>query len=197
MALAWRTFGQNIKPHWNLQMKENINPLEYSSYILNCLKTGILLTTRNRHKINTMTIAWGMMGIEWQLPIFITYVRTHRFSHECLEQFPEFTINAPIGNFDKHIIGIAGTKSGRDMDKIETLNLHPIKSEKISVPGLAEFPLTLECKVIYKQHQDKTAIPQYLRESFHPENRDPYTSVLNGDYHTAYYGEIVAAYIIK
>lgn len=178
-------------------IKEAINPFEYAGHILTSLQSGILVTTRSREKLNTMTISWGMLGIEWGLPVFITFVRTHRYTHECLEQFPEFTVNAPIGAYDKRILSVAGTKSGRDMDKIASLGLHPVQPEKISVPGLLEFPLTLECQVIYQQHQDRKAVPPDLQRAFHPVDKDPYKSVLNSDYHTAYYGAIVAAYIIR
>lgn len=177
--------------------KEKINPFEYAGHILTSLNNGILMTTISRERVNTMTIAWGMLGIEWGMPIFTVFVRTHRYTHECLDEFPEFTINVPIGNYDKRVLSVAGTKSGRDLDKIAALGLHPVKSEKISAPGLLEFPLTLECRVIYRQRQDKNAVPPELRAAYHPEGNDPYTSVLNGDYHTAYYGAIVDAYIIR
>lgn len=177
--------------------KEKINPFEYAVHILSSLKTGILLTTRNRDMLNTMTIGWGMLGVDWSLPVFITLVRTHRYTHSCLDEIPEFTINVPVGPYDRRILGIAGTKSGRDMDKIAELGLHPVQSEKISVPGLLEFPLTLECQVIYRQHQDGTAIRPDLREAFHPVGRDPLKNVLNSDFHTAYYGAIIDAYIIR
>ena len=57
----------------------------------------------------------------------------------------------------------------------------------MSVPAIRELPLTLECKVIYKQDQDKDAIPGDALERYYP----------NGDFHTAYYGEITAAYIVE
>ena len=63
----------------------------------------------------------------------------------------------------------------------------------ISVPGIKEFPLTLECKVIYKQSQDLHAVAPEHIERFYPEENDAGYR----DYHIAYYGEIVAAYVIQ
>lgn len=177
-------------------MKERIDPLAYSSHIMQALPYGILLTTRNGSKINTMTIGWGLLGIDWSLPVFITLVRSSRLSYEYLMANPEFTINVPTAQIDRRILGVAGTKSGRDLDKIAHLNLHLVEPEKISVPGILEFPLTLECRVIYKQAQDPGAIPLKLRDAFHPANGLDLTKPLNRTYHTAFYGEIVAAYII-
>ncbi|MBD5646292.1 MAG: flavin reductase family protein [Desulfovibrio sp.] len=177
-------------------MKEAIEPLAAASHILQALPGGILLTTRSGQRVNTMTIAWGTLGIDWGLPMFITFVRTSRLSYEFLQDTPEFTINVPTGPIDRRILGIAGTKSGRDMDKISGLGLHLEAPEKISVPGIRELPLTLECRVVYKQAQDPAAIPQKLRDTYHPATGTDLTKALNRTYHTAFYGEIVAAYII-
>lgn len=177
-------------------MKEKIDVFSYSTHILQALAGGILLTTSDGNRVNTMTIAWGMLGIDWNLPVFITLVRTSRLSYEFLLANPQFTINVPTGPFDRRIVGIAGTKSGRDLDKIATLGLHLEAPEQIGVPGIREFPLTLECNVIYRQAQDPAAIPAKLREAFHPAQGTDLGKALNRTYHTAFYGQIVAAYII-
>lgn len=178
-------------------MKEAINAFDYSSHILKSLSGGILLTTSDGNRVNTMTIAWGMLGIDWSTPIFITFVRTSRLSYEYLLTNPQFTINVPLASVDRRILGIAGTKSGREMDKISALGLHLERPEKISVPGIRELPLTLECNVIYKQAQSPEAIPQKLRDAYHPAAVTDLSKVLNRTYHAAFYGEIVASYIIR
>ena len=100
-------------------------------------------------------------------------------------------------NFDKNIIGVCGTKSGRDTNKIKDLNLTLIEPEIVDVPAIKELSLTLECKVIYKQKQDENAIPKEIKEKNYPENVSGDFYGANRDYHTAYYGEIVSAYIIE
>lgn len=178
-------------------MKEAIDVFDYSAHILKSLASGILLTTSDGNRVNTMTIAWGMLGIDWRLPVFITFVRSSRLTYEFLLANPQFTINVPVDSADHRILAVAGTKSGRDMDKIREMNLHLEAPQKISVPGIREFPLTLECNVIYKQAQDPEAIPRALRDAFHPASGTDLSRALNRTYHTAFYGEIVAAYIIR
>ena len=78
------------------------------------------------------------------------------------------------------------------MDKIAQLGLTLEEGETVSVPGIRQLPLTLECKVIYKQDQVLDAID--------PDSRNRYYAagtVNENDYHTAYYGLITAAYIIE
>lgn len=171
-------------------MKRKVNAFDYAREIMEALPKGILITTKTEEKINAMTIGWGTLGIEWGRPIFIAYVREHRYTYEMLEKNSEFTINIPLGEVNKNILSVCGTKSGRDMDKIKELGLTLEESDVISVPGLKELPLTLECKVIYKQAQELAKLDSLYKDKY-------YSDDIPGDYHIAYYGEIVNAYVIE
>ena len=168
-------------------MKRKVNVWDYAGQIVQAMNPGILATTKVNDQVNTMTIGWGTLGIEWGRPVFILFVRESRYTKQMLEENGEFTINVPVGEFDKKILAYCGTKSGRDVDKIKQLGLTLEAGETVSVPAIKELPLTLECKVIYKQEQDKEAIAPFAMERY-------YTA---GDFHTAYYGEITAAYIVE
>ena len=178
-------------------MKKEINVFDYAKEIAGSIGKGILLTTRSGEKVNTMTIGWGTLGVEWGRPIFIAFVREGRFTRRMLDESMEFTVNVPLGEFDRNILGYCGAKSGRDTDKIADLGLTLEASELVGAPGIKELPLTLECKVIYRQLQDRSAIPEDIRERNYPENADSSNPGANRDYHIAYYGEIVKAYIIE
>lgn len=173
-------------------MKKQVNVFDYAGDICKALPKGILITTKNGDFVNTMTIGWGHLGIEWSKPIFVAYVRETRHTKTMLENHGEFTINVPVGDVDKNILGFCGTKSGRDLDKIKELGLHLVDSDVVSVPGITELPLTLECKVIYKQKQDLSAIPEDIINRYYPADDTGFQ-----DYHYAYYGEIVNAYLIE
>lgn len=171
-------------------MKQFVDALEYAGHICTSMKKGVLLTTATSGTVNTMTIGWGKIGIEWVRPVFIAYVRESRYTKDILEKNGEFTVNIPYGEYDPKILGYCGTISGRDHDKIAEMGLTLEEPNVISVPGIKEFPLTLECKVIYKEKQDKE-LPAEILDRFYPEESDGFR-----DYHTAYYGEIVDAYLI-
>ena len=173
-------------------MKKQVNPFDYAGEICKALPKGILITTKNGDFVNSMTIGWGHIGIEWSKPIFVAYVRESRYTKTMLENHGEFTINVPVGNVDGNILAVCGRKSGRDMDKIKELGLHLVESDVIAVPGIEELPLTLECKVIYKQKQDLSAIPEDILKRYYPADENGFQ-----DYHYAYYGEIVNAYLIE
>ena len=177
-------------------MKRDIKVWDYAGHILDKVGKGVLLTACAEGKLNTMTIGWGTLGIEWGKPIFIAFVRESRLTKELLDKNPEFTVNIPLGECDpeliKNIISVCGTRSGRDMDKFAELSLQTEPGQTVSVPGIRQLPLTLECKVIYRQEQDESAINQENTKRYYPKD----ASQPKGDYHTAYYGQITAAYII-
>ena len=173
-------------------MKKTVDAFDYAGHICKAMKKGILLTTKADDKVNTMTIGWGKIGIEWNRPVFIAYVRESRYTKEMLEKNGEFTVNIPMGEIDSRILGHCGRTSGRDTDKIKDLNLTLVDSDAVSVPGILELPLTLECKVIYQQDQDLSALEPNLRERSYPAG-----TAEENNFHTAYYGLITAAYILE
>lgn len=178
-------------------MKKEINVFEHVQDILQGVKSGVLLTTCSEGKANTMTISWGALGIEWGKPVFTTYVRESRFTREILDQTGEFTINIPYDSYDKNILAFCGSKSGRDVDKIKELNLTLEEGECVAAPAIRELPLTLECRVVYKQPQDVALLPAEDREKFYPLIPDDHSHTSRRDAHIAYYGEIVRAYLVE
>jgi len=174
-------------------MKKQIDVFDYAGHICKAMKKGILLTTKSGETVNTMTIGWGKIGIEWNKPVFIAYVRETRYTKQLLEESGAFTVNIPYGDFDSSVLGYCGSKSGRDTDKIRDMGFTLVDSDDIQVPGIQELPLTLECRVIYQQKQDLASLPQPVIDRFYPVlNEDGFQ-----DYHIAYYGEIVNAYLIE
>ena len=119
-------------------MKKEIQVWDYAGKILEQIGKGALLTVKADGKVNTMTIGWGTLGIEWGKPICTVFVRESRFTKGLLDKNPEFTINVPYGPYDKTILSTCGKKSGRDMDKIEALGLTLEEGVTVSVPGIRE-----------------------------------------------------------
>lgn len=173
-------------------MKREVNVCDYAGRITEAVSKGVLMTTAADGEVNTMVIGWGHLGTIWYKPTFVAYVRESRHTKTLLDKNGEFTVNIPLGQADKNIISVCGTKSGRDMDKIKELGLTLEPATTVSVPGIKELPLTLECKVIYKQAQDPKTIDPGSFARFYAAGTHN-----EGDYHTAYFGEITAAYIIE
>ncbi len=176
--------------------KRKIELSDYAGEIVKALQKGVLLTTK-ADKVNTMVIGWGTLGRNWSRPVMAVYVREGRFTRGQLDKNPEFTVNVPIGEYDKNIMRICGGRSGRDIDKIKEAGLTLVEPEVVSVPAIKEFPLTLECKVMYVQKQELSLLSEEINETLYPKDIDGTAVGANRDAHITYYGEIVAAYIVE
>ena len=174
-------------------MKKHIDLWENAGEILEQVGTAALVTAKADGQVNPMTIGWGTLGVQWGKPIFIVFVRQSRHTKALLDKNGEFTINVPVKGSDvKKILSVCGSKSGRDMDKIKELGLTLEEPDQISVPGIKELPITLECRVVYKQDQDLSKLDADKCQRYYAPG-----TANDGDYHTAYYGEVVASYIIE
>ena len=168
-------------------MKEKINVFDYAELIDKAIHPGVLLNT-NGDKFNSMVIGWGHLGVIWGINTFVVYVRQSRYTKAQIDKTMEFTISVPMGETKyPKIFEVCGTMSGRDVNKADYVTLEEPATNH--TPGIREYPLTIECEVIYKQDQDLDAIAPEVRNKHY--GSDP------PDFHTCYIGRIVDAYIIK
>lgn len=177
--------------------RKKLTVAECAHPVLEALPRGILLTSKSGAKVNSMAIGWGTLGFDWSTPVFVAFVREGRFTRRQLDENPEFSINVPNGPFDRRIIAICGGKSGRNTDKISEAGLTLVEPESITVPAIRELPLTLECRVVYRQKQDLSVLdPKFLPRCY-PADVDGSHVGANRDAHIAYYGEILSAYLLQ
>ncbi len=142
---------------------------------------GVFLTTLGE-KVNTMVIGWGGITVFWGKPIFIVPVRKSRFTHRQLEESGEFTVSIPLNQDLKSALAFCGSKSGKDYDKFQECEITPIPAKILNTPIIGECALHYECKVVYKQDLIPENLNKGINEKWYP------------DYHTLYFGEILACY---
>ena len=177
-------------------MKKKIDVNQYAGLLNEAVGKGILLNTQDQ-KFNSMVIGWGHLGRIWNLPTYVVYVRESRYTKDALDKTGEFTVSVPLSGIDPKIQQVCGSLSGRDVDKVKEAGLTLVDPETIHVPGIQQYPLTLECKVLYSQKQDPAAIPAEILEKFYPQNCGLPGAADGRDVHTAYIGLITDAYIIE
>ena len=176
--------------------KKPFDALVRASEIAQAIPKGVLFTTKAAGQVNTMVIGWGHVGFVWNKPAFVAYIRTSRHSHELVEQSGEFTVNIPRGAMRKDIFAMAGRQSGRNVDKVAELGLTLVDAEVVGTPAVLECPITLECKVVYKQLLDGP-LPDDVAARFYPADVTDIDAGGNCYRHVMYVGEIVAAYEIE
>ena len=147
-------------------------------------KKGCFLVVGDQSSPNFMTIGWATAGRMWGKPVMMVAVRLSRYSHDKLNELKEFTVCIPRDGECAKELAFAGVKSGRDFDKAEELGVSYLPAEKVRVPLLDRCAAAYECRVIYETEMHEAHLdPEIVRRCYR-----------EGDYHTLYFGEILACH---
>ena len=141
-------------------------------------KKWALLTAGTKDSFNTMTISWGGLGTLWNKPVVTAYVRTSRYTHDFMDDNEYFTVSFYPEEYKK-VLGMLGSKSGRDMDKMHNSGITP-KAARDSMT-FAEAEMTLVCKKLFKQQLDVSNIPEDIAAAYYTGDAP----------HDMYIGEVV------
>ena len=119
------------------------------SYALNTFnRDWALVTAGTIDRFNTMTISWGGMGTLWSRPVATVYVKPCRYTHEFMENNDYFTVSFFPEKY-REDLGILGSRSGRDGDKVALTSLTPKAGEQWV--SFEEAEHVLVCRKIYRQ----------------------------------------------
>ena len=110
-------------------------------------KEWMLVTAGTKEKFNTMTASWGGIGWLWNKPVAFVFIRPERYTYEFVEENDHLTLSF-LGEENKKIHAVCGSKSGRNIDKVKETGLKPVFTEKGNVL-FEQARLSLECKKLY------------------------------------------------
>lgn len=136
-----------------------------------------LVCAGDRDGFNAMAISWGGLGTLWERPAATVYVKPIRYTWEFLKKSDYFTVIF-LPEELKKAVGILGTKSGRDCDKVSLAGLTPVYLE--NTVSFKEAETTLVCRKMYTQDM--------VRDTMPPEVIADYYSV--EEPHTMFVGEV-------
>ena len=143
----------------------------------------MLLAAGSESDFNVMTVNWVMMGELWFKPAVTVYVRHSRHTMGYMESSDTFTLTA-LKPGHEDALKLAGSKSGRDIDKLKESGLTAAFVD--GCPTFEEAAYTIVCK---KMYADEMPPENFLdKEVFDKAYTD-------ADYHKMYIGQIVAAYV--
>ena len=141
-------------------------------------KQWALLTAGDQDSFNTMTIGWAQLGTLWGKPVANVYVRDSRYTLGFMDDNDYFTVSFYPEECKSALVTL-GSKSGRDMDKMNDSGLTPEFLD--NGVTFKEAELTLVCKKMHKQILDPDAMPEDVREAYYSDE----------DWHEMYIGEII------
>lgn len=159
-----------------------VDYMSVAQQVMNQIKKGAFLTAKADDQLNTMAIGWALVGVVWGKPIFMVAVRDSRHTFSILEKAADFTVTVPTTDVQDQVM-YCGTKSGRNVDKYKECHLELAEAQKVITPIIRTPGIHFECKIVHKAPMD----PKFLDkeyEGLYPQK----------DYHTLYFGEILACY---
>lgn len=115
-----------------------------------------LVTAGNPEWFNTMTISWGGVGIMWNKPAAITFIRPSRYTFEFMENSEYFTVCFFEESY-REALSFCGSKSGRNVNKVQETGLTPRFTEE-GAPYFDEARIVLVCKKMYAQFLNEESV---------------------------------------
>ncbi len=107
---------------------------------------AVLVTVADREgRTNIITVAWTGT-VCTNPPMTYISVRPERYSYHMLRETGEFVLNLTTEAL-AYATDFCGVRSGKDCDKFKELGLSRDISEQVSVPGIKESPVSIECRV--------------------------------------------------
>lgn len=154
--------------------------------VLNPFKTigkdWLLISALKDNKVNTMTASWGGIGVIWNKNAVTVYIRPQRYTREFVDAGDYLTVTFFEGY--KKELGVLGSKSGRDGDKIGEVGFEVEMID--NQPTFKQGKMMFVLKKLYKgKIEPNDFIDDSLDAQYYPEK----------DYHYIYIGEIVSAYV--
>ena len=120
---------------------------------------------------NTMTASWGTVGILWNKPVAVCFVRPQRYTDEFILQSDRLTLSF----FDEEMhsaLAFCGRNSGRDTDKAAETGFRPLPLASGAVT-FEQARLTLDCRRLYadmfkkENFLDPSIFSHYPDDDFH------------------------------
>lgn len=161
-----------------------ISPYETENALKLIGKDWMLITARDGDGANAMTASWGCMGVLWNKPVAVGFIRPQRYTFGLAEREERISL-AFFGGQRRDALNICGSKSGRDCDKLALAGLSVADCDGVSV--IREASMILICRKLYADDlREQCFIDSALLDNYK-----------NGDFHRMYVWEIQKALIKK
>ncbi len=131
----------------------------------------MLVTAGNEASNNTMTAAWGALGMAWGHPSAFIMIRESRYTYEFLQREQAYTLSF----FDEEYrssLRICGTQTGRTEDKVKNAGLTPVSTPS-GLMTFSEARMVIECRNMYQDRLDTEHLtPAYQTPIVHGTHYD-------------------------
>jgi len=152
-------------------MKFKEIPVSMASDAINLIgKEWMLIGAADGDGANAMTASWGTVGVLWNKPVCICFIRPQRYTFGLAEKNDRLSFSF-FGKERRDALAYCGKFSGRDGDKLKAAGLD---YEMIDgTPVFNDARLTLICRKLYaddlKENKfiDENMLANYAAKDYH------------------------------
>ena len=147
-----------------------ISPYELDNALKLIGKDWMLITVQDGEGANAMTASWGCMGVLWNKPVAVCFIRPQRYTYGLAENEERMSL-AFFGEGYRDALSLCGSKSGRDCDKLSLAGLTVSDVDGVPVIDLAS--TVIIGKKLYADDLkednfvDKAMLDNYKSKDFH------------------------------
>ena len=164
-------------------MQKEINIRELKDNFVKMISNDwALLTAGKSDDFNTMTVSWGGIGELWNKDVCFVFVRPQRYTYEFMEKNDYFSLSFFGGEYKKEL-GVCGSKSGRDIDKMAETGFIPVDLGEATGFEQAKVNVVLK-KLAYQDMKPDGFVDESIMNNY-----------ASNDFHRVYVGEIVKVII--
>ena len=147
-----------------------ISPYKLDNALKLIGKDWMLITVKDGEGANAMTASWGCMGVLWNKPVAVCFIRPQRYTYGLAENEERMSL-AFFGEGYREALSLCGSKSGRDCDKLSLAGL--TVSDVDGVPVIDQASTVVIGKKLYADDLkednfvDKAMLDNYKSKDFH------------------------------
>lgn len=147
-----------------------ISPYKLDNALKLIGKDWMLITVKDGEGANAMTASWGCMGVLWNKPVAVCFIRPQRYTYGLAENEERMSL-AFFGEGYREALSLCGSKSGRDCDKLSLAGL--TVSDVDGVPVIDQASTVIIGKKLYADDLkednfvDKAMLDNYKSKDFH------------------------------
>ena len=147
-----------------------ISPYKLDNALKLIGKDWMLITVKDGEGANAMTASWGCMGVLWNKPVAVCFIRPQRYTYGLAENEERMSL-AFFGEGYREALSLCGSKSGRDCDKLSLAGL--TVSDVDGVPVIDQASTVVIGKKLYADDLkednfiEKAMLDNYKNKDFH------------------------------
>ena len=150
---------------------QTISAQEFDPVFDKLNKDWMLISASDGETANTMTASWGGLGVLWNKPVAICYIRPQRFTCPIVESATHLTLSFLPEQY-RAALNYCGSHSGSEGDKFKAAGI-TCQTGEHGVPYPAEADVVLICRKLYADEikedsfVDQSLLSNYKQKDYH------------------------------